>query len=42
MAPLVKRLKADDRFDTILCSTGQHKEMLDQVMSLFSLEPDID
>jgi len=42
MAPLVKRLKNDNSFDTILCSTGQHREMLDQVMSLFALKPDID
>jgi len=42
MAPLVKRLKLRAEFDTILCSTGQHREMLDQVMSLFDLKPDID
>lgn len=42
MAPLVKRLKLLPEFDTILCSTGQHREMLDQVMALFELKPDID
>lgn len=42
MAPLVGRMKSQEEFQTILCSTGQHREMLDQVMSLFGLEPDID
>lgn len=42
MAPLVKRLKENSAFSTLLCSTGQHREMLDQVMSLFDLKPDID
>ena len=42
MAPLVKRLKSSPQFDTTLCSTGQHREMLDQVMALFDLAPDID
>jgi len=42
MAPLVKRLKMQSTFNTALCSTGQHREMLDQVMSLFELKPDID
>lgn len=42
MAPLVKRLKQTASIETTLCSTGQHREMLDQVMSLFDLTPDID
>ena len=42
MAPLVKRLSDNPAFQTVLCSTGQHREMLDQVMSLFDLKPDID
>ncbi len=42
MAPLIKRLKQNPTFETTLCSTGQHREMLDQVMSLFELTPDID
>jgi UDP-N-acetylglucosamine 2-epimerase (non-hydrolysing) len=42
MAPLVKRLHETPSLDVILCSTGQHREMLDQVMSLFGLTPDID
>lgn len=42
MAPLIKRLKQHREFVTVLCSTGQHKHMLDQVMSVFGLQPDID
>ena len=42
MAPLVKRLRETPGFEVVLCSTGQHREMLDQVMSLFGQTPDID
>ena len=42
MAPLIKRLKADPRFETRLCVTAQHREMLDQVLELFKLKPDYD
>lgn len=42
MAPLVKRLNAHPAISNTLCSTGQHREMLDQVMSLFGQKPDID
>jgi len=42
MAPLVLALQADKRFESVLCVTGQHREMLDQVLSLFSLKPDFD
>jgi UDP-N-acetylglucosamine 2-epimerase len=42
MAPLVKRLRDAPDLDVVLCSTGQHREMLDQVMSLFGQTPDID
>lgn len=42
MAPLVRRLKEQTQFNTVLCSTGQHREMLDQVMSLFDLQPEFD
>lgn len=42
MAPLVKRLNAHPLISNTLCSTGQHREMLDQVMSLFGQKPDID
>ncbi len=42
MAPLVLALKADARFQSMVCVTGQHREMLDQVLSLFEIEPDFD
>ena len=43
MAPLVKAFQsAKDQFDTIVTVTGQHKEMLEQVLSLFEITPDYD
>ena len=42
MAPLVHALAADDRFDAKVCVTAQHREMLDQVLELFEIEPDFD
>ncbi|MBW4933790.1 non-hydrolyzing UDP-N-acetylglucosamine 2-epimerase [Marinobacter sp. F4206] len=42
MAPLVKALASDSRFESRVCVTGQHREMLDQVLDLFSIEPDYD
>ncbi|MGV8844445.1 MAG: non-hydrolyzing UDP-N-acetylglucosamine 2-epimerase [Pseudomonas sp.] len=42
MAPLVLALAADERFDAKVCVTGQHREMLDQVLSLFDIKPDFD
>lgn len=43
MAPLVKEFKKHpDRFDTKLCVTAQHREMLDQVLEFFELTPDYD
>lgn len=42
MAPLAKRLADDARFESRVCVTAQHREMLDQVLSLFALEPDYD
>lgn len=43
MAPLVKEFqKYPELFKTIVCVTGQHREMLDQVLSLFGIEPDFD
>lgn len=42
MAPLVKTLEADDRFETIVAVTAQHREMLDMVLELFSIIPDYD
>ena len=42
MAPLVNQFLADDRFETKVCVTGQHREMLDQVLSFFGIVPDYD
>lgn len=42
MAPLVLALAADERFDAKVCVTGQHREMLDQVLDLFAIKPDFD
>ena len=42
MAPLVLALAADERFEAKVCVTGQHREMLDQVLGLFSIIPDFD
>ena len=43
MAPLVKEFqKNTDEFKTIVCVTGQHREMLDQVLYLFEITPDYD
>ncbi|MCE8018917.1 UDP-N-acetylglucosamine 2-epimerase (non-hydrolyzing) [Halomonas sp. MCCC 1A11036] len=42
MAPLALSLAVDERFDAKVCVTGQHREMLDQVLELFELEPDHD
>lgn len=43
MAPLVKEFqKYTGEFETIVCVTGQHREMLDQVLSIFDIKPDYD
>ncbi|HJB85458.1 MAG TPA: UDP-N-acetylglucosamine 2-epimerase (non-hydrolyzing) [Candidatus Alistipes merdigallinarum] len=43
MAPLVKAFQKDtDNFQTIVCVTGQHREMLDQVLDIFEITPDYD
>ena len=42
MAPLVLALASDDRFEAKVCVTGQHREMLDQVLELFAITPDFD
>lgn len=42
MAPLALSLAADERFDSKICVTGQHRQMLDQVLDLFELKPDFD
>ena len=43
MCPLVKEFqKHPDDFETIVCVTGQHREMLDQVLKIFEVKPDYD
>ena len=43
MAPLVKEFQKDpESFETVVAVTGQHREMLDQVLQLFEIEPDYD
>jgi UDP-N-acetylglucosamine 2-epimerase (non-hydrolysing) len=42
MAPVVRRLAADPRFDARVCVTGQHREMLSQVLEVFDIAPDHD
>lgn len=43
MCPLVKEFqKHTDEFKTIVCVTGQHREMLDQVLTIFDVQPDYD
>ena len=43
MAPLVKEFQRDkEHFQTIVCVTGQHRQMLDQVLEIFDIKPDYD
>lgn len=43
MCPLVKEFqKCPEKFETIVCVTGQHREMLDQVLKIFEVTPDFD
>ena len=42
MAPLALGLQADPRFESLVCVTAQHREMLDQVTALFGIRPDYD
>ncbi len=43
MAPLVKEFQNNpEEFDTIVCVTGQHREMLDQVLEIFDIQPNYD
>ncbi|MBD5243957.1 MAG: UDP-N-acetylglucosamine 2-epimerase (non-hydrolyzing), partial [Barnesiella sp.] len=43
MAPLVKEFqKYPQKFETIVCVTGQHRQMLDQVLEIFDIKPDYD
>lgn len=40
MAPLVNELRSQNCIDVKVCVTAQHREMLDQVLSLFEITPD--
>ena len=42
LAPIIQLLEKDSRFESFMVVTGQHREMLDQVLSLFNLHPDED
>ncbi|WP_426790096.1 non-hydrolyzing UDP-N-acetylglucosamine 2-epimerase [Sphingobacterium sp. WOUb80] len=42
MAPLVKEFQKDNSFETKVCVTAQHREMLDQVLEFFDIKPDYD
>ena len=42
MAPLIKEFEQRDQFDTKVCVTAQHREMLDQVLTFFDITPDYD
>ncbi len=43
MAPVVKALRADpEHFRVVVCVSAQHRQMLDQVLALFAIQPDID
>ena len=42
MAPLVKELEKNDKIESIVCVTAQHRQMLDQVLAIFDIKPDYD
>ena len=42
MCPLVNELKSRDNVETVVCVTGQHRQMLDQVLETFNIVPDYD
>ena len=42
MCPLVKELKTRENINTVVCVTGQHRQMLDQVLNAFNVTPDYD
>lgn len=42
LAPVIHELRKIKRFETVLCVTGQHREMLGQVLAFFGLKPDFD
>ena len=43
MAPVIKELeKHQDKIRSLVCVTAQHRQMLDQVLDLFEIKPDVD
>ena len=42
MAPVVRALRADPDLRTVVCVTGQHRQMLDQILATFAITPDVD
>ena len=42
MCPLVNELKREEAFQVVVCVTGQHRQMLDQVLEAFHVVPDYD
>lgn len=42
MCPLVKALEADERIESVVCVTAQHREMLDSVLNIFNVKPHYD
>ena len=42
MCPLVNELKTRKKIETVVCVTGQHRQMLDQVLTTFNVVPDFD
>jgi UDP-N-acetylglucosamine 2-epimerase (non-hydrolysing) len=42
LAPLIRQAMSDDRFETTVCSTGQHRDMLNSVFEIFEIKPDYD
>ncbi|HWS23162.1 MAG TPA: UDP-N-acetylglucosamine 2-epimerase (non-hydrolyzing) [Anaerolineales bacterium] len=42
MAPIIKAMESDSAFECTTCATAQHRELLDQVLNLFQIKPDID
>ncbi len=42
MAPVIRELKKHTDLESLICVTGQHRQMLDQVLELFDIQPDID
>jgi UDP-N-acetylglucosamine 2-epimerase (non-hydrolysing) len=43
LAPVIRRLRSEPaRFEVVVCATAQHREMLDQVLELFEIAPDVD